>query len=344
MCYNIQDLEVAMANSKKKHMSIKKKKILIVVLSVILVLIVGGIVGFNLYADSLLNRMNKTENIVGSNVNANEIESNVDNIILLGIDNDAGTTIKRSDVMKLVSLDFDNKKLKITSLQRDNLVYHPMQDKYDKLNHGYRDNGVMGAISTINYNFDLDVTKYVLFDFSSVVEIIDILGGVTITLSDSEASILGIGYGGTYILNGKEALAYSRIRSIDSDYERMQRQNNVINSLISSFMSKSPFELLDVVNQVLPYIETNIPNSTIKNYLTSVLGFDLGNIEQYQFPKDGYDSILSTLYLYGYGPHYVLKDFSGEVELLHKQIYGKEYHASNKVLEVEKETLKMAGY
>lgn len=347
MCYNIQDLEVAMANSKKKHISIRTKKILVVVLSVVLVLIVGGIVGFNLYADSLLNRMNIKNEIDKNVVNVVESHRNIDNIALLGIDSDNGTGLgSRSDVMKLISLDFDNKKLKITSLQRDNIVYQPLMDRYEKLNHAYWRNGVEGTLSSINYNFDLDVTKYVLFDFDSVEEIVDILGGVNIYLSGAEASYMGFGGEGSYHLNGSQTLAFSRIRSIDSDYERMNRQTRVIDALIHSFKDNNPFELLDIVNQVLPYIETNIPVSTIKSYLTNVITFDLNNIEQYQFPANGYDSQLTTLSLYGYSPQYVLKDFSGEVELLHHNIYNPndKYTASENVLKVEREILALAGY
>lgn len=326
-------------------MSIKGKKILIIVLSTLLVLIVGVLVGANLYADSLLNRMGRTEEFHPEEVGAVESNRNVDNIILLGIDSDEGSGA-RSDVMKIVSLDYDNGKIKITSLQRDNIVYQPLMDRYEKLNHAYWRSGVQGTLSAVNYNFDLDVTKYVLFDFDSVEEIVDILGGVDIYLSSSEAGVLGLGGSGTYHLNGAQTLSYSRIRSVDSDYQRMARQNNVINALLSTISNKSPMDLLGVVNDVLPFIETNISNSQIKSYVTGIFGFDLGNIAQYQFPKDGYDSQLTSLTLYGYSPQYVLKDFSGEVEMMHDFIYGEEsnYTASEKVLKVEQEILHLAGY
>ena len=80
--------------------------------------------------------------------------------------------------------------------------------------------------------------------------------------------------------------------------------------------------------------------------MTRLLGFDLSNIEQYQFPKDGYESQLTSLTLYGYSPQYVLKDFSGEVESLHRFIYGEDddYTASERVLKVEEDILDLAGY
>ncbi len=318
-------------------MSVKAKKRLIVVLATLLILIGGGALGVNLYIDSILNKMDQTDSFSDSDVGANKLDKNVTNIALLGIDNDSGTDIQRSDVMKLVSLNFKQKKIKITSLQRDNLVYIPMQEKYDKLNHGYRDDGAKGALSAINYNFDLNVTQYVKFSFDSVVQIVNMIGGVSINLNGAEAASLGLPLG-VQILNGEEALAYSRIRNIDSDYGRMQRQNNVINSILASMSGKSAFELLDIVTSVMPYVETNISNGQIKSYVTRLVSFDFSDIEQFQFPSEGYNSIQSSISLYGYGPLYILKDFSGEVELLHKNIYGKDYKASDTVKKVESDT------
>ncbi len=326
-------------------MSIKAKKRLVIALSIILVLIIGVFAGINLYADSLLNRMGRTDSFNKDEVYSYESNRNVDNIALLGIDADEGSGA-RTDVMKIISLDFDNDVIKISSLQRDNIVYQPLMDRYEKLNHAYWRSGVQGTLSAINYNFDLDVTQYVLFNFDSVEEIVDILGGVDIQLTAAEAGYLGLGGAGTYHLNGSQTLNYSRIRSVDSDYERMSRQNNVIDALISSLKNQSLFDLLNIVDDVLPYIETNLSNGAIKNYVTQLLGFDLSHIEQYQFPKDGYASQLTSLTLYGYSPQYVLKDFSGEVESLHHFIYGEEsdYTASERVLKVEKDILALAGY
>lgn len=324
-------------------MSKKAKKRLIVILATLLIIIGGGYFGVNVYIDSILNKMEQKEEFNKEEVKVNELEGNVDNIALLGVDAEGGDG-SRTDVIKIISLDFDNDVMKITSVQRDNLVYQPMQDRYEKLNHAYAYDGVQGTLSALNYNFDLDITKYVKFEFDSVEHIIDIIDGVDIALTDAEASSLGFGGAGTYHLNGAQALSYSRIRNLDSDYGRMQRQNNVINAVMAGMSGKSPLELLDVVNQVMPYIETNVSNGSIKNYITSMIGFDLGKTEQYQFPSQGYNSILTSLSLYGYGPHYVLKDFAGEVKLLHDQIYGGDYKVSENVELVDQETKEMAGY
>lgn len=324
-------------------MSIKAKKRLIVILSVLLAVIVAFGVGVNLYIDSFLNKLDRSKSISGDDVNAAKLEGNVTNIALLGIDKDDGGG-SRTDVVKLISLDYDHKKIKITSIQRDNLVYQPMEDRYEKLNHAYMWDGVEGTLSALNYNFDLNITQYVKFDFNSVETIVDILGGVDIALTDAEAASLGVGGAGIYHLNGAQTLAYSRIRNLDSDYGRMARQTNVINAVLASVKGQSVSELLNTASHVLPYIETNVTNNEMKSMALAVVGFDLGNTEQFQFPSEGYGSILASLSLYGYGPHYVLNDFAGEVKLLHDNIYEKDYKVSKNVKKVDKETKAMAGY
>lgn len=326
-------------------MQLKKKKRLIIALAVIDIIFIASIFGINLLMDSYLGKMNRGESFSKTEVMANDLENNnVENILLIGIDKSDGEGLHRSDVMKIISLDYSNKRMKITSVQRDNLVYIPAAEKYDKLNHSYLYEEEKSVIEAFNYNFDMNITKYVSFDFDSVEHIVDILGGVDVDLTSAEAYQVGFSTGGVHTLNGKQALTYSRIRNLDSDYGRMERQTKVINAIIQKFKDESVFSLLDVIGNVLPYVKTNISNSEIKAYLNRVIGFDLSNIEQYQFPSQGYGSILTSLYLYGYGPQYVLKDFSGEVALMHQNIYGKVYEVSDRVKETEQAMLEMAGY
>lgn len=261
-----------------------------------------------------------------------EEQYDVINIALLGADGTEKDLTHRTDVMKVISLNFKQKKILISSIQRDNLVYIPSINDYNNFNEAYANGGVTATLQTLNHNLDLDITRYVLFDFNSVPKIVDILGGVTISLSAAEASQVGFRGAGTYTLNGDQALRYSRIRNLDSDYGRMNRQNQVIMAIVNQFKSKSPFELLGVINGILPYIETNLKNSEIKSYVTSLLSFDLGNIVELQFPANGYRDIEATVPIGNTAIHYILKDFQGNVAMLHKQIYGlKDYKVSERL-------------
>lgn len=325
---------------KKKN---NRKKKVAIVLGIILAIVIALVVGANFYINSLLNNLERTETIDGEDVYANELDGNVVNIALFGIDSDDGY-VGRSDVVKIISLNYDTDEITITSVQRDVLFYLPLESMYDKLNHSYAYGGAAGAIASLNYCLDLNITEYVSFNFDSMPTIIDMLGGVSITITDAEASSLGLSGAGTYLLTGDQALSYSRIRNIDNDYVRMERQTNVINAILSSMSSMSSTTIVDTVTSVLPLVETNITNSAIKSYALNALSFNLGDIDSYSFPSEGGTSVLATINIYNTGSQSVLKDFVAEVEALHNFIYASNYAASSNVEQVDADGKAYAGY
>ena len=206
-----------------------------------------------------------------------------------------------------------------------------MTEEYGNFNQAYLYGGAEAALETLNFNLDLDITRYVLFDFDTVPQIVDMLGGVDIKVTGAEAKHLGLGGAGTYHMDGNLALRFSRIRSIDSDYQRMGRQNKVITAIVNKLKDSNPLELLNIINQVLPLIETNISNKEITSFATNILSFDLSNIQQLQFPEKGYDDIEQTVSFDGL-IHYILKDFQGNVAKIHEAVYGVEdYQVSERL-------------
>ena len=340
-------------------MKLKKwVKVAIGVLAGTGIISICGYVGVNMYVDSMLNNLNKTDDIkeeevsIADSVKEQVINTNVVNIALFGTDHDGGEgddSFERSDATKIISLDMDHKTIMITNLQRDNIIYipDPIND-FDKLNHAQWYGGPQLAVKTINANFDLDITKYVGFSFDSLERIVDLVGGVDIYLTRAEISQqikpLGVyGDAGVYHLNGHQALTYCRIREIDSDYTRMERQNNVIMAIIDKVKDKNILELVDLANQIMPYIETNLSNEDIKSYLMSLLTFDLSNIKQYQVPEGGFDDINVRSYK-GYHPLYLLRSYSDMVKQLHKNIYNDDnYQPSEQLLEIEKSIYEYFG-
>ena len=148
--------------------------------------------------------------------------------LLLGVD---GNSYKsgRSDAMIVFSINKEEQRLVLSSIPRDTLVYVDGKG-FDKLTHAYSAGGADLTVKTFSQNFDIDVENYFVVNFQSLPEIVDAVGGVVLTLTDAEAKHMGEMYaawglsGGTQRLNGKEVLAYCRIRRIDSDYKRIERQ------------------------------------------------------------------------------------------------------------------------
>lgn len=310
--------------------------------------------GISIYVDTFINKVN-IEEIEDIEVVEDETPTKHDvvNFMLVGADNldsnrEASYTEERSDVFKIVSLDYTDKVVKLTSLDRDIVVWIPDKGEsgeFGRFNWAYSFGQAKYALNCINYNLDLDVEKYVAFSFAGFINVIDTIGGVDIRLSAEEAKAIS-GNGLTFIegtnhLDGKAALSFSRIRSIDNDFNRMKRQNDVIQSVISKLKDLSPTELLDVVNACLPYVSTNLNNSEIKQYIIDILSFDLANIKKHSYPTNEEKDVCVNKDPLG---GYLLYSYSQEVIELHKFIYSTDdYVPTKRIYDNEKLTYKTFG-
>ena len=278
-------------NNRRKNNS-KKKKIIVYSISVILVILLVVFGGTYIYINNTLNKVEEvevnTENI-GLNTEQEEVEAvkEIRNIALLGIDSKGDDLVGRSDSIMILTLDSVHNKIKLTSIMRDSYVNI---DGYgmDKINHAYAFGGAELALKTLNQNFDLNISEVMIVNFDSLVNIIDKIGGVNINITDEELShISGISSSGEKLLNGKQALAYSRIRyAAGGDYKRTERQRTVINAIFNKLKSTPLTQYPKLVNEFLPYIQTNISKSSLLGLGTEFSGLATKGIEQERFPRD----------------------------------------------------------
>lgn len=220
---------------------------------------------------------------------------NVKNILVMGIDSADG--YGRSDALMIISVNKNTKMIKISSIQRDSYVYVPGYDM-TKINHAYSYGGPALAIRTVNTNFGLDIEDYVSVDFYTMPQIIDRLGGISLNLSAAEARTVGVGSSaGNYYLTGQQALNYSRIRYLDSDYVRTSRQRYVAETLIRTMMNTSPADIPGLISEILPLTRTSLDSGEILDLGLTVVtgGYD---IEQRGFPDEsyGYGSMIGDTY------------------------------------------------
>jgi polyisoprenyl-teichoic acid--peptidoglycan teichoic acid transferase len=240
--------------------------------------------------------------------NPEKSEEDFVNILLLGIDSrDVSKDPGRSDSMIIATVDKKHKKLKLTSLMRDTLVEMegkgPMKGQnQDRLNHAYAYGGPLLTMKTINHNFDMNIKDYVKVDFWGLEKIIDSIGGVNINVKESEipyvnsymeetSSIKKENYStvkkaGLQKLNGRQAVAYSRIRYIGTDYERTERQRKVLSEVFAAVSQKSTLDLYKIIDTALPYMETSLEKKAIID-LASVVAVDkVTTVQQYRVPED----------------------------------------------------------
>ncbi len=111
------------------------------------------------------------------------------NVLLYGVDSRNQKNSydgANSDVIMIVSINQDTKKVKIASVYRDSYLYDTQTKKFDKITHAFH-SGAERSINNINTNLDLDIKDYVAINFSVVVDVVDAVGGVTMDITAEEA-------------------------------------------------------------------------------------------------------------------------------------------------------------
>jgi len=227
-------------------------------------------------------------------------EDPIVNVMLIGQHRQKGEDSKLSDTMMLCSLNKETKTLTLTSFQRDLYVKLPNYKNHEcgknrinvAYNLGWRWAGEIGGMEMLDQliyeNFGVEVDYNVEVGFDAFVEVIDVLGGVDVTLTAAEASFLQLGSAGSYHLDGETALSYARIRSIDNDFYRTNRQRNVIKALIDKAKNMSIAEMNDALKKVLPYIITDMTNDDITKLALELLPMVVVlKIESAQCPVEG---------------------------------------------------------
>ena len=233
-------------------------------------------------------------------------EDGVTNILLIGNDSRDGVSGGRSDAMMLLSISDKTNSIHITSLLRDMYVEIPGH-KGNRLNAAYSLGGPELLLKTIEENLDIEVNRYVLVDFQAFVNLIDAVGGVELELSNDEVKwvnaylneyniisgrelttdYLDETSSGMMHLNGPQALAYTRNRSIGNDFGRTERQRKVI----SAAVEKIPRALLSdpkgLLGNVLPNLTTNIVPTECYGLAVDAAKFLIYDIKQGSIPLEG---------------------------------------------------------
>ncbi|XZL28424.1 LCP family protein [Clostridium perfringens] len=273
-----------------KYEKKKVKKVIYIVSSIVLILLIplGG--GYY-YINSKLNKVQKVEvnkdNLAIDKTQVEE-EKHIKNIALFGIDSPKGK-VGRSDAIMILTLDEEHKVMKLTSIMRDSYVDIPVYGD-DKITHAYAFGRPELAMKTLNDNFKVNVEDFMAVNFTSLPEIIDKLGGVKINIIPEEIHhISGITSPGEQVLNGEQALAYSRIRyATGGDYKRTERQRVVLEAVFEKLKSTPTKEYPSLIDDFLPYIETNMSSMDMIKLATDAAPLVKGNLETARFPLDGY--------------------------------------------------------
>ncbi len=282
--------KVPQGRKKKKS---KKGKVFLALFTLFLILV--GALG--VYAYSALEGINYEKRGKNDYISASDLKSaeHIKNILVIGCDARGDVEGNRSDTMILFSIDEKTKKIKLTSFLRDSYLYNPAKGYSNKLNSAFSYGGTDMLIDTLEYNFKIKIDNFVMVDFKAFRQLIDLMGGITVKdVTEKEAKYmrdvvkLKNVKAGTNKMNGKTALWYCRIRYVDNDFKRTERQRKVISAVIKKATKTNLFTLIDICKKILPNISTDITQEELMILaVNAALRYLRYDIVQQQIPADG---------------------------------------------------------
>ena len=256
-------------------------------------------------------------------------------IALYGVDSRDSNlnTGTNSDAIILLSINKDTKEVKMVSVYRDTLLQIQSDSQTThKVNYAYQLGGALMSINTLNANLDLAISDYITVDFNAMADIINTLGGVEVTVTEDEVNNLnknlaeqigisgkyseGVHEAGTKVLNGQQAVAYSRIRSTGKgDITRTMRQRTVLLGLVNKMINADNKMISNLIDVSFSCISTSLTKDEVTSLAKDIADYKItGNI--------GFPFSYTPMSLDGKGSVIVAADLNANVTALHEYLYG----------------------
>ncbi|MCI9530648.1 MAG: LCP family protein [Lachnospiraceae bacterium] len=285
-------------------------------------------------------------------------------LALFGLDNRDSQSYNsgNSDVIMVARIDKDTKEVRLVSVYRDTFLKMAdleNTDAYSKANAAYAIGGPTQAVRMLNTNLDLDIKEYVSFDFSAVAEAVDILGGVEIEITDEECVHLNnycvetsevvekeyepLPGGGTYNLNGVQAVSYGRIRyTLGDDFKRTERQRLVLNKMIEKALASDIGTINSLIDAVFPKIKTSLTKTEMLSLAADAFNYRMG--ETAGFPFDLGNVVVDVAYQKHAQDCVIPRDLATNVKKLHDFLYGTtDYEVTESVQGISDEIVYRSG-
>lgn len=324
------------------------------ILIALAVLVVGVGVGAFIYANNMLDKLDKVD-VDKDKLGIVNVDGYI-NFLIMGVDSRDMDDSKgsRTDALILVSLEEKTNKLKLTSIYRDTMLKMGDSKKYDKITHAFAYGGAKDTIKSLNQAMDLDIDKFVVINWKTVVDMVNAAGGVTLDIEDYEinemnrcveetASVVGDGKytpitrAGKQTVDGYQAVGYGRMRhGVGDDIKRTERMRTVIEALLKKLKKSSPKKIDKVLKTTMPLIKTNIKKGDIFSLATRIPQYKIVKSESFPYKYTG--GMID-------GAYYLIPDTlkSSTIEF-HKKVFGqKGYKPSSKAISISNRIEEIAG-
>ena len=349
---------------KKKNRKNKRPRITVIILITVLVVLIAIVLLAYIYINNKLGKLN-IENITNdlnelgidkANQDKNSQMSKYRNIAILGLDSryDTYDPDYRTDCIMIASINKETNEVQLYSIYRDTYVEMQLdgETKLDKINHAYY-NGVENTLRTINKNLDLNITEYVMADFTALVDLVDVVDGIDIEIDQEEIKYINdyikdvtkvtgksadsITTTGIKHLNGVQAMAYCRIRyTTGLDYKRTERMREVLEKVFQKVKQMNLMKINNLLDEFLPKIRTNIKTNEILELIPKVLSFNISSSFGWPYTTTG-------VWMDGdfYGPATTLES---NVKKLHEEVYKQtNYEVPEEIKEISNKIIEKTG-
>ena len=330
---------------------IKRRRKLIIVFIILEILFLLG-TGLYRYAQNKMSLIQPSQFKPAQVTNPNIPQGKVEEmegywtIALFGVDSRNNSVGKgnNADVIIICNIDQGTGEIKLVSVFRDTYLSVSDNGLYNKINQAYFLGGPEQAVEALNRNLDLQIDDFATFNWKAVVDAVNILGGVDVELSKAEfyyinayitetVEATGVGsyqlkQAGLNHLDGVQAVAYARLRKMDTDFARTERQREIID-LCFQKLKKSDFAVVNnVMEAVFPQILSSV---TIDDIIPAAK-----NLTKYTIADTmGFPAARSDANMGKKGACVIPQTLESNVTLLHQFLFGDEnYQPSDMVKKI----------
>ena len=252
------------------------------------------------------------------------LDKNVMNILLLGTDNAGNAGHGRTDTMIICSINTKTGEVKLSSIVRDLYVHIPYMKLQNRINAANAFGGPNMAIKCVNETLGLNISRYASINFNGFKDLVDLLGGVELEITAGEANQINLSTQGGVkeglaMLNGAQALEYCRIRNLDNNFGRNERQRKFLEAVVKKVLSENSMDqLMELVEAGMSMVTTNMTTSDLFTILFTVVP-NMQEMQMYSCPAQGeyhYEEIREA--------SVVVADLQKARASLHAFIYGED--------------------
>ena len=326
----------------------KKRRRWLFVLEVILLLIAA----LGLFAGAQLYRMDRVK-LKDILVNKLNVSGDYRNIALFGVDSREGQLESgtNSDTIIICSINERTKDVKLVSVYRDTYLDNT-DGHYRKATECYSVGGAQQSVNMLNTNLDLNIEDFVTVDFNAIVEMVDLVGGIDMDITEEELTwlngyceensrVTGVSYeplssAGYQHLDGIQALAYCRIRYTEGwDYKRTDRQREVLGKILEKAKSQ-PLKVVSIANEMIPNIATSLSTTELIGLATSVMSYNIADSTGFPFNQQAADIAA--------GDCVIPVNLAANVSQLHSYLFGEDnYTPSDTVQQISSQIISDTG-